>query len=163
MADSPAPVRLGATNDVTQTVISADPAEQGERLIVTGAVYAADCVPLADATILVWQTNADGLYGPTQELCCYLGGALTTDANGRYAFETVKPAPYKDESSPPPAHIHYQLQHPDAGEFETEMLFKGDPYLSSGVDPTLVVQLTTEDGPTGPYLRGVFDIVMPRR
>src|SRR5687767_9788496 len=39
------------------------PDEPGERLIVSGAVYAEDCVtPLAGALLEVWQANAAGEY-----------------------------------------------------------------------------------------------------
>jgi protocatechuate 3,4-dioxygenase beta subunit len=158
-------IKIGHTSALTQSVISADPSEQGERLIVTGAVFAADCTPLAGVAIQVWHTNADGEYGPSHGAndgqCCYFGGELKTDSAGRYAFETIKPAPYKGEASPPPAHIHFKLSHPNAREFETEMLFKGDPHLGSGIDPALVVALNAEEGPDGRSLRGVFDIIMP--
>jgi protocatechuate 3,4-dioxygenase beta subunit len=160
-------VKIGHTSALTQSVISADPSRKGERLIVTGTVFAADCTPLAGVAIQVWQTNADGVYGPGQgtneDQCCYFGGDLQTDSAGRYVFETIKPAPYKGEASPPPAHIHFKLSHPNARDVETEMLFKGDPHLGAGSDPALVVALSTEEGPDGPSLHGVFDIVMPDR
>jgi protocatechuate 3,4-dioxygenase beta subunit len=161
------PIKIGHTSALTQSVISADPSEKGERLIVTGTVFAADCTPLEGVVIQVWHTNADGEYGPSHATnegqCCYFGGELATDSAGRYAFETIKPAPYKGEASPPPAHIHFKLSHPNAREFETEMLFKGDPHLGAGNDPALIVALSTEEGPDGPLLRGAFDIVMPSR
>jgi protocatechuate 3,4-dioxygenase beta subunit len=155
-------VKIGHTSALTQSVISSDPSEQGERLVVTGTVFAADCTPLAGAAIQVWQANAEGVYGPGDQ-CCYFGGELDTDSAGRYAFETIKPAPYKGEASPPPAHIHFKLSHPNARDFETEMLFKGDPHLGAGIDPALIVALSTEEQPDGPALRGIFDIVMPDR
>ena len=159
-------VKIGHTSALTRSVVSADPGEKGERLVVSGTVFAADCTPLAGVAIQVWHTNADGEYGPgggSEDQCCYFGGDLQTDSNGRYAFETIKPAPYKGEASPPPAHIHFKLSHPDARDFETEMLFEGDPYLGAGIDPALVVALSAEQGPDGASLHGVFDIVMPER
>jgi protocatechuate 3,4-dioxygenase beta subunit len=60
----------------------------GQRLVVEGTVYAADCrTPLAGASVAVWQTTAAGEYGPGQgagtERCCYLAAALRTDRQGR--------------------------------------------------------------------------------
>jgi hypothetical protein len=119
--------------------------------------------PLAGATIAVWQTNANGEYGPGQgtagERCCYLGAALRTDERGRYRIETVKPGHYKGEAQPPPAHIHFEVKHPDATGVLTELLFEGDPHL--GPDPPgVVVRPARARGSDPPALHARFDIVL---
>jgi protocatechuate 3,4-dioxygenase beta subunit len=153
-------ITLGPTNEVTQTTT----AEAGERLIVSGTIYAADCAPLVGATLRVWQTDPAGEYGPGQgtgeERCCYLGGLLTTDERGRYEFETVRPGHYKGEQQPPPAHIHFEVSHPDARTLETELLFEGDPHIPAAMDKSLIVSFTQESDAAGQYLRGVFDVVL---
>jgi protocatechuate 3,4-dioxygenase beta subunit len=163
-ADAPSTARLGPGGDVERTAETVAAGRGGTRLTVSGTVYGADCrTPLAGASIQVWQTNAAGEYGPGQGTgggqCCYLGAGLRTDAGGRYRFETVRPGHYKGEARPPPAHIHFEVRHPDADGLLTELLFEGDPWL--GPDPPgAVVPLTPAPGPGPAALRARFDIVL---
>jgi catechol 1,2-dioxygenase len=125
------------------------PDEPGERLIVSGAVYAEDCVtPLAGALIEVWQANAVGEY-------TYLEGQLRTDAQGRYEIDTIKPEMYG-----PPPHIHFRVFHPDAQSIETELLFEGDSAIPPGISEVAITGLTLEESAGGPLLRATFDIVL---
>src|SRR6266511_3429631 len=142
---------------------------RGQPLVVSGTVYAPDCTtPLAGAVVHLWQANGEGVYGPGPQgpgevRCCYLQGTLRTNARGRYQVETVKPAHYQGAKPPPPAHIHLEVSHPAAGVLLTELHFQGDPYLEESLDSGPVIGLRTLQGPHGPYLRGVFDIVLPER
>jgi protocatechuate 3,4-dioxygenase beta subunit len=164
-ADAPSTARLGPGGDVDWTAETVAAGRRGgTRLTVSGTVYGADCeTPLAGASIQVWQTNAAGEYGPGQgtgdERCCYLGAGLRTDARGRYRFETVRPGHYKGEAQPPPAHIHFEVRHPDADGLLTELLFEGDPHL--GPDPPgAVVKLEPAPGSGQGALQARFDIVL---
>jgi catechol 1,2-dioxygenase len=164
---TPSRVELGPAAELRGSAAAAAAASRGQRLLVSGTVYAADCTtPLAGATLQVWQTDSDGVYGPghgTGNLrCCYLQGALRTDARGRYEFTTIKPGRYKGEAQPPPAHIHFEVSHPDAGGLMTELLFEGDPSLSPGVQGH-VARLTAVAGSDPSLQRASFDIVLPRR
>src|SRR3954470_19374416 len=60
---------------------------------------------------------------------------LTTDADGRYRFKTIKPAPYPaGPNRMRPAHIHFQVSgHQD--KIVTQMYFDDDPYNKN--DPFL--------------------------
>ena len=163
-ADAPSTARLGPGGDVERTAETVAAGRDGERLLVEGTVYRADCrTPLAGASVAVWQTNAAGEYGPGQgtgtERCCYLAAALRTDQRGRYRFETVKPGHYKGEAEPPPAHIHFEVQHPDATGLLTELLFEGDPWLQPGALGEVVAP-TPVPGSAPPELRARFDIVL---
>ena len=163
-ADAPSTARLGPGGEVERTAETVAAGRGGERLVVEGTVYRADCrTPLAGATIAVWQTNAKGEYGPGQgtagERCCYLGAALRTDERGRYRIETVKPGHYKGEAEPPPAHIHFEVRHPDATGVLTELLFEGDPWLRPGALGE-VVALARAPGSDPPALHARFDIVL---
>jgi protocatechuate 3,4-dioxygenase beta subunit len=162
--DAPPRARLGPGAEVRRTPETVAAGRDGQRLVVSGTVYAADCrTPLAGAAIAVWQTNAAGEYGPGQgtgdERCCYLAGALRTDRQGRYAFETVKPGHYKGEAQPPPAHIHLEVSHPDGDGLLTELVFEGDPWL--GPDPPgAVARLEPLPGSDPPAVQARFDIVL---
>jgi protocatechuate 3,4-dioxygenase beta subunit len=164
-ADAPSTARLGPGGEVERTAATVAAGWRGgTRLTVSGTVYGADCeTPLAGASIQVWQTNAAGEYGPGQgtgdERCCYLGAGLRTDAHGRYRFETVRPGHYKGEAQPPPAHIHFEVRHPEADGLLTELLFEGDPHL--GPDPPgAVVKLEPAPGAGQGALQARFDIVL---
>jgi protocatechuate 3,4-dioxygenase beta subunit len=163
-ADAPSTARLGPGGEVARTAETVAKGRGGQRLVVSGTVYRADCrTPLAGASIEVWQTNAEGEYGPGQgsgdERCCYLAAALRTDERGRYQFETVKPGHYEGEPQPPPAHIHFEVRHPDADGLLTELLFEGDPQLPPD-PPGAVTRPEPVPGSDPPLLRARFDIVL---
>jgi protocatechuate 3,4-dioxygenase beta subunit len=165
-AGTPSTARLGPGGELERTPETVAAGRGGQRLVVSGTVYRDDCrTPLVGASIEVWQTNAEGKYGPAQgtadERCCYLAAALRTDGRGRYRFETVKPGHYKGEARPPPAHIHFEVRHPDATGLLTELLFEGDPALGPN-PPGEVVRPTPVPGSDPPTLSARFDIVLRR-
>jgi catechol 1,2-dioxygenase len=167
-AGAPSRLVLGPSPELRGSAKARAAARRGQRLLVSGTVYAADCTTrLAGATLQVWQTDAEGVYGPGHGTgnitCCYLQGELRTDAGGRYQFTTVKPGHYKGETDPPPAHIHVEVSHPDAGGLMTELLFEGDPAVVPGTQQGHVARLTPVAGSDPPLQRASFDIVLPRR
>ena len=88
--------------------------EPGEPLRLEGTVYAVDgTTPAAGVVIYAYQTNADGLYAngsPETEASRRHGrlrGWVKTGADGRYSFDTIKPAPYPNDTIP--AHIHFTI------------------------------------------------------
>lgn len=105
----------GPTNGLT-----ASPA-RGEALVVTAVVLDPNCRPASGATVSVWHTDARGVYGPATETCCYFGGTVQTDANGRFRLDTIRPAQYPVPGAPP-AHIHLEIRH-QAGGLNTEISF----------------------------------------
>jgi protocatechuate 3,4-dioxygenase beta subunit len=104
--------------------------EPGERLIVAGQVFGPDGkTPLADASVYVYHTDAKGLYTPetNDNRNPRLRGYMRTDAQGRYEFSTIKPAPYPNNRIP--AHIHYVVNAPGHQERVFEIVFDGDPNI----------------------------------
>jgi protocatechuate 3,4-dioxygenase beta subunit len=152
-------VRLGPGESLKATPANVKASRRGRPLVISGHVLAASCAtPLVGATVHVWQTNGDGEYGPsrgTEIRCCYLQGTMTTDARGRYRFETVKPGLYGG-----PAHIHFQVRDQHGHELTTELLFADDP--SPGAQGRGgAIRLTKATSGDRSYLRGTFDIVLP--
>lgn len=76
--------------------------EPGEPLSITGTLTAsADCRPIPNATLDIWQTNARGLYSnllglgnPSNPRTFNLRGITKTDHEGRYRFESIVPGRY---------------------------------------------------------------------
>lgn len=106
--------------------------EPGERLLLTGRVLAADGVtPVQNVVIYAHQTNAAGLYangGPEtiwSRRHGRLRGWVRSDAEGRYAFDTIKPAPYPDMTMP--AHIHLYIKEPGRRPYYIDdVVFEGE-------------------------------------
>ena len=130
----------------------------GHPLRLSGIVSDRRCRPLSGAVLQVWHTNTNGEYGPgmgtSQLRCCYLQGAVETDASGRYQIETIMPGHYKGETPPPPVHIHFWVSHPTAPTLSTELNFARDPNLPRDAKPVITVH--DEFG----VLQGSFDIVL---
>ncbi len=131
-------------------VVLADATEPGERLVISGTVYAADCTtPLAGALLELWQANADGEYTD-------LEGMLMTDDGGHYHIDTIMPGLYGA-----PAHIHARIYHPRAQPVETELTFAGDPNLPADTSGFAVIPLgRTADAAASGKLHGRWDIVL---
>ncbi|MBI1880476.1 MAG: hypothetical protein HYR94_20045, partial [Chloroflexi bacterium] len=151
----------GYLPDVPFSVDLAPPGLKGEHMVISGTVYANDCVtPLPGALVEVWQTDADGNYDRTPPYI--LRGKMRTDANGRYEFATIKPGPYQLGQQTGPVHIHFQLTYRSEGSFATRLLFKDDLNLPPSLaNSPLAIPLTKDKGPDGTILRGVFDIIIP--
>jgi protocatechuate 3,4-dioxygenase beta subunit len=151
-----ATVTFGPINGVEATTAG------GEPLTVVGTVYSEDCRPLVGARLTMWQTDGAGEYGPghgTDSMrCCYLGGNVVTDADGHFQLITVRPAHYRGESNPPPAHIHLEVQHPDAPPLRTEIVFADDERLPA--DAESLGLIVTHPARDGDGWRAVAEIVM---
>lgn len=118
-----------------ETVIPGED-EPGEPLTISGTVFQADGrTPAPDVIVYAYHTDAQGVY-PTRgdetgwaRRHGYLRGWVKTDAEGRYRFRTIKPAPYPGRQSP--AHIHVIVKEPDRREYWIdEIVFEGDPLLT---------------------------------
>ena len=80
----------------TNTLISEN--TEGERIRIEGCVLDAEGRPVEDAMIEIWQANHHGRYNhPLDEQDKpldpeFMGhGRTSTDVNGKYRFETIKP------------------------------------------------------------------------
>lgn len=149
----------------------------------TGTIRRTDGSPLAGAMLDVWQANGIGEYSgfhpgvPESNL----RGRFTTDADGRFGFETVVPAPYEipkagatgvflsalGRSAFRPGHVHFKVTHEDARPLTTQVYFKGDPYIANDVVGAVKVPLITElshhvaeDGQA--FATCMFDFELPR-
>jgi len=144
--------------------------EPGAPMVISGTVYQPDGeTPAPNVIVYAYHTNAQGVY-PTRgdetgwaRRHGYLRGWMKTDADGRYRFETIRPASYPNRDAP--AHVHLIVKEPDRREYWIESIkFEGDPYLnhdqSASSDPRGgpgIIELTRDEH--GVW-RGVRDIVL---
>lgn len=127
---------------------------RGEPLKIAGRVLSPDGRALAGAVVDVWQADAGGAYDLKSD-AFVLRGRIRTDAEGRYAYETIMPGQYDLGEAKRPAHIHYKVSADGHAPLTTQLYFKGDPWLARDpfVRDSLIIDKAT----------GTFDIVLANR
>ncbi len=107
---------------------------QGQLIRVTGQVLDDNEQPVEGALVDIWQANSHGRYHHEDDPAIapedpnFQGwGMVKTDAEGRYAFTTIKPGAYKvDGSWRRPPHIHYKVSRRGYHGITTQMYFAGE-------------------------------------
>jgi catechol 1,2-dioxygenase/hydroxyquinol 1,2-dioxygenase len=104
--------------------------------------------PVANATVSIWQTGADGLYDiQASATSVDYRGVFATDADGLYVLRTVKPLGYSIPMDGPvgtmvkaqarhgmrPAHIHFLVGAAGYRELVTALYLRDDPHLADDV------------------------------
>jgi hypothetical protein len=87
--------------------------EPGEKLRLEGTVRDRAGKPTAGIIVYAYHTDARGVYPPDTRAATPSGrrhgtlrGWARTDATGRYAFATIRPASYPDSDIPQHVHMH---------------------------------------------------------
>ncbi len=155
--------------DLTQVAGHPTPA-QGTRLYFSGRVLATDGRPYAGAAVELWQCDTLGRYhhagdegGPRDDAFQGYGVAIT-DADGRYAFKTIRPVAYSGRVP----HLHVRVRTAGGATLTTQAYIKGDPtagdpvlaWSPKGTLELLTVSLAPASGHEDGALAGVFDIVL---
>jgi catechol 1,2-dioxygenase len=118
----------------------------GETVRVEGRVTGPDGKPIAGAEVDVWETSPNGLYEQQdpEQPDMNLRGLFRTDAEGRYAFQCLKPVSYPIPFDGPagdllqlmgrhpyrPAHIHYIVRAPGCRTLVTQIFDRPDRYIA---------------------------------
>ncbi|HEX3871028.1 MAG TPA: protocatechuate 3,4-dioxygenase [Pirellulales bacterium] len=105
----------------------------GEIAHLTGRVLNAHGEPERNATVEIWQCDANAVYlhtadsliKDTQRDKHFQGfGRFTTGSTGEYYFRTIKPVPYPGRPAP---HIHFKIKRRDRELLTTQMLIRNHP------------------------------------
>ena len=105
----------------------------GEITHLTGRILDASGSPIRDATIEIWQCDANQVYLHTrdsrgkadQQDRNFQGfGRFTTGSKGTYRFRTIKPVPYPGRPAP---HIHVKIKRGDRELLTTQINVAGHP------------------------------------
>ena len=111
-----------------------DDNEQGTKLIISGRVLNLDCSQVIPNAVLdLWHANDAGDY---DRVGYNLRGKTTTNNEGFYIFETIKPGPYlidPNTNTFRPSHIHIKITPPGFPELTTQLYFEGDPHIATDV------------------------------
>ena len=168
---------LDQDNDLIIIKDSTTPAV-GTITHLTGRVLTASGSPVKDATVEIWQCDANAVYlhtrdsGPKakQQDSHFQGfGRFTTSSTGEYRFRTIKPVPYPGRPAP---HIHVKVKKGDRELLTSQIMMRGfagnarDGVFSDLhdiVDRELVLADFTpvKDSKIGEY-QAHFDIVLGR-
>ncbi|NNN29132.1 intradiol ring-cleavage dioxygenase [Streptomyces sp. S3(2020)] len=162
---------------------------KGRDCLVTGRVTNETGAPLANATVDVWQANAEGFYDvqqPDVQPEGNLRGLFTTDDNGEFWFRSIVPRHYPIPVDGPvgrllqatgrhphrPAHVHFLATAKGHRPLVTHLFVEDCPYLGSdvvfGVKESLVREFAEVDDPSGaaelgfdnPYCTVHFDVAL---
>ena len=166
---------------------------EGEVVVVEGRVKDMSGNPIAGAELDIWQTAPNGMYSsqdPEQDIHSF-HALMTTDANGRYAFTSVRPVSYTVPDDGPvgeilraagrhpwrPSHLHFVVKAAGHRDLVTEVFAADDPYLDEdtvfGVREDLVMTYVPQPAGSFPdgyalsgqvadsYARVDFDFVLP--
>lgn len=111
------------------------PNSKGIPVILKGGIFKEDGkTPISNAFVEIWHCDENQVYDNTSDEYKYRGGQKTK-TDGRYAFKTIIPVPYKaspdDETSWRPAHIHMRVSVPDQQDLITQLYFKGGKYVNT--------------------------------
>jgi len=121
---------LDKDNDLILIKDSTTPAV-GEITHLTGRILDHKGEPVRDATIEIWQCDANAVYlhsrdsepKKQQQDKHFQGfGRFTTASAGEYRFRTIKPVPYPGRPAP---HIHIKVLRGDRELLTTQLLIRG--------------------------------------
>lgn len=106
--------------------------DTGERMVISGTVYHPDGKTVAPNTLIyLYHTDIEGYYGRAADEHKHgrYRGWMLTNADGKYSFISIKPAPYPVQRFA--AHIHMTVTTPTVREdWIDSILFEGDPLIS---------------------------------
>lgn len=168
---------LDQDNDLIKISDSITPAV-GEITHLTGRVLTSSGEPVRNATVEIWQCDANAVYLHTrdsepkkdQQDKHFQGfGRFTTASSGEYRFRTIKPVPYPGRPAP---HIHVKVKQGDRELLTTQFLIRGHEGnakdgvyagLRDIIDRELVLVDFTpvKDSKIGEYAAN-FDIILGR-
>ena len=148
----------------------------GAKLVFRGRVLDEAGRPVAAAEVDVWHSSPVGLYenqDPSQAEM-NLRGTFTTDAEGRFGFESVKPAGYPVPTDGPtgallraqqrhnmrPAHLHFLIVKPGFKTIASQVYDPEDPVLETDSQFGVTQALIGKYEKAGDGYRLEFDFVL---
>ena len=116
-------------------LLSGSPAiASGEPLELEGQLVDVEGEPIAGALVELWQTDAQGIYlhgddprAAARDPYFQSYGQSESDADGRWQFRTITPAPYEGR----PRHLHLKVTRAGTDLLTTQLFFANDAALAS--------------------------------
>jgi len=123
------PLRFNTTNNLSVADKSGFYEAEGQKITVYGRVMDANCVPIGDAKILIWQANKAGyiqyeakdVSKPKWVDPNFNGtGIVNTDNMGRFSFVTIMPGSSSKRYTP---YINIKVEHPKLKNLYSKIFF----------------------------------------
>ncbi|MEZ4591933.1 MAG: hypothetical protein R3D55_12450 [Chloroflexota bacterium] len=147
-------------NDLT-VLDGAAGAPAGEVIAFGGTLYDRNGRVIPNATIEIWQTDANGAYlhpnDPStaqRDMNFQFYGEAVTDENGAYSFRTIFPGEYE----PRPRHIHFKVKLDGETLITSQFYFASD---NSGQPDPLIITLTPGENGSQTGQRDIILNVVP--
>ena len=126
--------------DALSAVARLAPADEpGEPMRIVGTIRDAEGHPAAGVIVYAYHTDAHGIYprderlsGTTAYRHGRLRGWVVSDANGRYRFDTIRPAQYPQGETP--AHVHMHVIEPGCCTYYIASIHFTDDRLLSATE-----------------------------
>lgn len=107
--------------------------EPGTPLVIRGQLFRANgTTPAPGITVFAYHTDRNGLYNARSKgpHAWRLRGWAGTDAEGRFDFDTIRPAPYPGRATA--AHVHMSIEGPGVPRrFTADVLFADDEIVTA--------------------------------
>jgi protocatechuate 3,4-dioxygenase beta subunit len=139
---------------------------QGQPAWVEGTLVGVDGRPLRSAVVEIWQADHGGHYhhpgdGNRADPLFQGFGRTVADAEGRWRFRTLRPAPYSGRTP----HIHLKVKHERRELLTTQLYVEGEPRnerdgLWRSLDAAGRAALTRPFVPAADGLRAQYTIVV---
>lgn len=127
----------GLPEELNWSARIAPESEPGEPLRIDGVVYGRDGRPAEGVIVYAYHTDAGGIYprdnsirGNAARRHGRLRGWAKTDSQGRYRFETIRPAGYPGSDLPQHVHMHV-IEVGRCTYYIGDVYFDDDPRLTS--------------------------------
>jgi protocatechuate 3,4-dioxygenase beta subunit len=124
----PGAAAIPRSNDLTRTAGKVAERE-GEALLLDGRVLDAQCMPVANAVVELWQANPYGNWrvpsaaDRASSTAMFSGaGRAITDSEGRFAFTTLFPGSAKGRAP----RLYVRIAAPNQRELKTALFFADD-------------------------------------
>ena len=137
----------------------------GDPLIISGRIFDLSCNKyIPNAKIDIWHANPNGQY---DNQGFNFRGVSTSNEQGFYLFETLKPGKYLNGNQFRPSHIHFKITPPGFDTLTTQLYFEGDEDIPSDAAASIdsgdfdasqrIISLQEN---TAGQLEGTWDIVI---
>ena len=168
------PVRFPPDMDADLVRVTGQSAQAvGQITHIAGRVLDTRGEIVRGATVEIWQCDAQGIYnhpgdsGHKRHDAAFQGyGRAQVDADGRYAFRTIRPVAYPGRTP----HIHVKVHAPGIGRLTTQMYVAGERQNATDgplngirdakARESLIVALRQAPDREAGALEGTFDIVL---